>query len=253
MTESTGQTSIEKAAEISTVAPAATGGVKPASQFRSKYSTPIPAVAAPLLFEKPSAAPVDFTQTSPAGDPLATTEISPAQNIESQSVRIGLEKENLTATDKPTSFSLKNLAPLDGRGTVFLKNNRPSKNPPIRRFKTKKWKPSCPSFADRGEVFYVDLYAGAGPTFHRLSDKGGDTPGYVQRRKETEKQVMNWNVGARAGWLWAGHFALRAGLNYTQVEERLDFYDPKLLQTIIYIDEQTGEERDNGPRRRAHC
>ena len=133
------------------------------------------------------------------------------------------------------STALDNFDQLSGHYFSLLKKEKPAQLPKTRAFKLKKKKPLCPSFADRGEVFFLDFYAGPGMAFHTFSARDSDTPGYVKLREQTESSKFAWTAGARGGWLFAGQFLLRAGLNFTEVDEHLKYYNPKYRKTVVTI------------------
>lgn len=223
---------------------------KAASIASFKKNQPKFAAAQPVFIEKNGAALGNFKPKNLTGSFPSSVKNS-TQSIENQLV------ENFDGTQIPAvgqtfvsekgmdflaskKANLTNFDGLAGRDLSFFENKKSPKTPPFKTFKLKKKKPVCPSFADRGEVFFLDFYAGPGMSFHSLSAADSDSPGYIKRRKETEKSKFAWSAGVRAGWLFASKYLLRTGLQYNHVVETLDFYDPKLQKIIITIDNETG-------------
>lgn len=215
-----------------------------------KKNQPKTAAAKPVFIEKNGTALGNFKPQNLAGS-FPNSVKNSTQSIENQLV------ENFDRTQTPAAAqtfvsekgmdilsskkaSLTNFDELTGRDLSFFENKNRTKTPPFKTFKLKKRKPVCPSFADRGEVFFLDFYAGAGMSFHSLSVRDSDSPGYIKRREETEKSKFAWSAGARAGWLFASKYLLRTGLQYNHVVETLDFYDPKLQTIFITINTETG-------------
>jgi hypothetical protein len=155
------------------------------------------------------------------------------QLIENQTIIIS---EN-TETSVFNHFQKINLTQLSAENKSFFvksqKNTR--QNPPFKMTRIKKRKPTCPSFAARGEAFLLEGFVGPSVAFKTLDLNGSDTPNYLKRRLETENRRASWTAGVRAGWLIDGKFLLRAGLQYTAINERFDFYDPNEVDTFISI------------------
>lgn len=190
---------------------------------------------------------------------LSKAENLASQIVENQSVESNLnekiqtekpvQSEFLNPSETPvlnpsaTRFLLKKWADFDllpaGQAT-FETPEIARPKPPVRIFKSKKRKPECPSFAEHGTAFFLDIYASPDRAVKFLTNHDTDKPGYLADRRNSEKQGFAWSAGARAGVLLGGKYTLRAGLHYSQVHETFEYFDPLDLKFLVETNPTTG-------------
>ena len=89
----------------------------------------------------------------------------------------------------------------------------------------------CPTVQPIKKRKSLDFYIShdyASKTFHLQSDE--NLP-YKNLRKDTEKSLYSYSIGARVGFEIANNWTLQSGLNYSQINERLQYIDPESNQT----------------------
>jgi hypothetical protein len=154
------------------------------------------------------------------------------QLIENQSI-VTIEDSELTTYNNLKKVNLAKL--FSENKPLFVKSQKATRQlPPYKMTRIKKRKPTCPSFAARGEAFMLEGFAGPALAIKTLASSD-DTQNYLQNRRETESNRASWKAGLRAGWLIDGKFLLRAGINYTAINERFNYYDPNEVDTFISI------------------
>ena len=81
---------------------------------------------------------------------------------------------------------------------------------------------------------YIDVLAGPEYANRTLVDKSGDLAGYAMIRDSTESSRLGFSSTVRASMVLANGLALRSGVAYTQINERLDLFDGTTTDIEIY-------------------
>lgn len=80
----------------------------------------------------------------------------------------------------------------------------------------------CAAFTDKKVRLYFDLLASPDFAFRKIQPRTGDFEKYAETRKATEAARFNYSVGARLSAVTKGGMALRAGINYSEINERFE-------------------------------
>jgi hypothetical protein len=96
--------------------------------------------------------------------------------------------------------------------------------------------PGCPSIEKdaAGNKAYVEIYAGPDVAFRNLSDTGNST--YLQKRKESTSFTSAYSAGLRYTQVFSNGMSIRAGINYSQINEKFTYVQGNLVQVTYIID-----------------
>lgn len=96
--------------------------------------------------------------------------------------------------------------------------------------------PDCPSMEKdaSGNKKYLEIYAGPDYAFRSLSDTGNSA--YLQKRKESTKFSSAYSAGIRYTKVFNNSMSVRAGVNYSQINEKFKFTQGNLVQVTYIID-----------------
>lgn len=116
----------------------------------------------------------------------------------------------------------------------LISAKRKAKNPLSLTFQQIVFLPDCPSVEKNaaGNKKYIELYAGPDYTFRSLSDTGSSE--YLKRRKESTRFSSAYSAGFRYTRVFNNSMSVRAGVNYSQINEKFTFTQGSLVQ-ITYI------------------
>lgn len=94
--------------------------------------------------------------------------------------------------------------------------------------------PDCPSIEKNaaGNKKYIEAYAGPDYAIRILSDTGNSE--YLKRRKESTKFSSAFSAGLRYTRVFSNSMSVRAGINYSQINEKFTFSQGNVVQ-ITYI------------------
>ena len=111
--------------------------------------------------------------------------------------------------------------------------------------------PGCPTFEKdaAGNKKYISIYGGPDFAFRSLTDTGNSA--YLQKRKESSKVSSAYSAGINYTRVFNNSMSLRAGLNYSQINEKFSFLQGRLVQVIYIIDangDTTGSYTTSGTR-----
>jgi hypothetical protein len=82
--------------------------------------------------------------------------------------------------------------------------------------------------------FYIDVLAGLAYANRTLVDKNDDLAGYAAIRDSTETSRLGFSSTVRASLVLANGIALRSGVAYSQINEKLDLFDGTTTDIDIY-------------------
>ncbi len=80
----------------------------------------------------------------------------------------------------------------------------------------------CAAFSDHKVRFYFDVLASPDVAFRNIQATTSDFESYAATRKETEAARYNYSLGARFSAVSNSGMALRAGINYSEINERFE-------------------------------
>lgn len=80
----------------------------------------------------------------------------------------------------------------------------------------------CAAFSDQKVRFYFDVLASPDIAFRNIKAITSDFESYAATRKETEAGRYNYSLGARLSAVSNSGLALRAGINYSEINERFE-------------------------------
>ncbi|MDX1407016.1 MAG: hypothetical protein R3330_02755, partial [Saprospiraceae bacterium] len=95
----------------------------------------------------------------------------------------------------------------------------------------------CYSFGKRGlGHFEIDIYSGPSFATKSMTSRSEGVRDYILSRDTTEFNRLGFHIGARAAYHHPSGFFARAGIQYTQLNERFDYENGSSTQTIITTD-----------------
>lgn len=159
-----------------------------------------------------------------------TEETAPMANTESNSDFVNEEK----FAQKDQSNRLLFQSPLKISAVLsesFLQN-RNSVNVKV---------PGCPTVeeAAAGNKKYFEVYAGPDFTLRNFKDTSQSV--YLQQRKASTKVSFAYSAGIRYSRVFNNGMSIKAGLNYSQINEKFSFVQNNLIQVTYVIDPNTGD------------
>lgn len=100
--------------------------------------------------------------------------------------------------------------------------------------------PGCPSIEKdaSGNKRYFEFYAGPDYAFRSLHDTGNSA--YLQKRKESTQFKSGFSAGVRYTKVFNNAMSVRAGVNYSQINEKFTFNQGNLVQ-VTYIINNNGD------------
>ncbi|MGG9970638.1 outer membrane beta-barrel protein [Ferruginibacter sp. SUN002] len=116
------------------------------------------------------------------------------------------------------------------RATTFLQNRKfPNVTVP------------CPTVEDgaAGDKTYIEVYAGPDFTIRNFTDTTQSE--YLAKRKASTKVSSAYSAGIRIGKVFKNGVSVKAGLNYSQINEKFTFVQNNLVQVTYIIDPNTGD------------
>ncbi len=108
------------------------------------------------------------------------------------------------------------------------------------RFNAVVFLPGCPGVEKdaSGNKRYFEFYAGPDYAFRSLQDTGNSA--YLQKRKESTKFKSAFSAGVRYTKVFNNSMSVRAGVNYSQINEKFTFNQGNLVQ-VTYIINNNGD------------
>ena len=100
--------------------------------------------------------------------------------------------------------------------------------------------PDCPSLEKdaAGNKKYFEFYAGPDYAIRSLHDTGNSA--YLQKRKESTKFKSGFSAGVRYTKVFNNSMSVRAGVNYSQINEKFTFNQGNVIQ-VTYIINNNGD------------
>ena len=100
--------------------------------------------------------------------------------------------------------------------------------------------PGCPTFEKdaAGNKKYLEIYAGPDYAFRSLTDTANSE--YLRRRKESTKFSSAFSAGIRYTRVFSNSMSVRAGFNYSQINEKFKFKQGNIVQ-VVYIINASGD------------
>ncbi len=123
---------------------------------------------------------------------------------------------------------------------AMMTAKKKAKNPLALTFQQIAFLPDCPSFEKNasGNKKYLEIYAGPDYAFRSFSDTGNSE--YLRRRKESTRFSSAFSAGVRYTRVFSNSMSVRAGFNYSQINEKFTFTQGNLVQ-ITYIIGSNGD------------
>lgn len=100
--------------------------------------------------------------------------------------------------------------------------------------------PGCPTIEKNaaGNKTYIEVYGGPDYAFRSLSDTGNSV--YLQKRKESTKFSSAFSAGFRYTKVFSNGVSVRAGINYSQINEKFTYSEGNIVQ-VVYIINAAGD------------
>ena len=98
--------------------------------------------------------------------------------------------------------------------------------------------PDCPTLEQNaaGNKTYWELYAGPDKAFENYKSYGDTaSTNYLARRKASTKFASAFSAGARYTKVFNNGTSVRAGINYTQVNEKFQYFNPNEIKFVTVI------------------
>ena len=89
-----------------------------------------------------------------------------------------------------------------------------------------------------GNKQYVEIYGGPDYIFRDISDASGSA--YLEQRKATTKMLFSYSAGARYTRVFGSGMSLRAGINYSRINEAFKLLKGHVTQNV-YITDASGD------------
>ena len=101
--------------------------------------------------------------------------------------------------------------------------------------------PGCPTIEKNtiGNKKYIEFYAGPDFTLRSFSDTPNSN--FLTRRKESTQILSAYSAGVRFTKVFNNGLNVRAGLNYSQINEKFTFVQNNLIQVTYIIDPVSGD------------
>jgi len=99
--------------------------------------------------------------------------------------------------------------------------------------------PECPPFTRlSSNQLLVEFYYGNNVPIRSFSARNSEVRDYAIARKNTESILYSFSGGVRLAYLTSNNYGIKAGVNYTQINEQFAYIDPDAYQsrTVITID-----------------
>ncbi|MFN7116988.1 MAG: hypothetical protein ACK4TA_09335 [Saprospiraceae bacterium] len=156
-------------------------------------------------------------------------------SIENQEV-ISLNEQLSTTLESWTKEGV--LTPAAAAVSTFQLSTLPITLYQIRHSNKLSFDPSkCAAFSNQNKLrLYFDVLASPDFTFRNIKATSGDYETYAANRKETEAARYNYSIGARLSAVSNSGLALRAGLNYSEINERFELANENETRIIITYD-----------------
>ncbi len=85
-----------------------------------------------------------------------------------------------------------------------------------------------------GNKDYIEIYAGPDLAFRTYSDTGNSA--YLNKRKESTQLSGAFSAGVRYTRVFNNAMSVRVGINYSQVNERFEYVQGNIIQTVYVLD-----------------
>jgi hypothetical protein len=121
----------------------------------------------------------------------------------------------------------------------YTEKRKAVKQEPL-RFNPVIFLPDCPALEKdaAGNKKYFEFYAGADYAFRSLQDTANSV--YLQKRKESTKFKSGFSAGIRYTRVFNNSMSVRAGVNYSQINEKFTFNQGNIIQ-VTYIINNNGD------------
>ncbi len=112
-------------------------------------------------------------------------------------------------------------------------------------------KDNCLSdFSSSRRGIFAEVYFGNDFPIRKLVAREPAFENLAAARRESEKPLYSFSIGARLGFSIAKNFMLFTGVNYSQINEKFDYVDPessqtKVIKTTLYIKDGMGNIKDS--------
>jgi hypothetical protein len=112
-------------------------------------------------------------------------------------------------------------------------------------------KDNCLSdFSSSRKGIFAEVYFGNDFPIRKLTAREPAFENLAAARRESEKPLYSYSIGARLGFSIAKNFTLFTGVNYSQINEKFDYVDPessqtKVIKTTLYIKDGMGNIKDS--------
>ena len=112
-------------------------------------------------------------------------------------------------------------------------------------------KDNCLSdFSSSRRGIFAELYFGNDFPIRKLVAREPAFENLAAARRDSEKPLYSFSIGARLGFFIAKDFMLYTGVNYSQINEKFDYVDPessqtKIIKTTLYIKDGMGNIKDS--------
>lgn len=132
---------------------------------------------------------------------------------------------------------------LPGRLTFMMQKysvNKKERKTAVLSFSPIIFSPGCPSIEKNasGNKQYFEFYGGPDYAIKSLSDTGNSA--YLQKRKESTAFRSAFSIGVRYTKVFNNSMSIRAGINYSQINEKFKYSEGNIIQ-VTYIINASGD------------
>jgi hypothetical protein len=96
----------------------------------------------------------------------------------------------------------------------------------------------CPTFVRKENLSFFEVYFSNDYSLRNLKAIGNESQTYLEKRENTELPYISYSMGARFGIGWRSGIAFKTGFNFSQINEKFNYVDPKAVKvkTITITD-----------------
>jgi hypothetical protein len=182
-----------------------------------------------------NAAPISMS-AKPSGDILMPAGILPGKHSTKQTTG----SINVQIISPAQDESLEEEYTLTVLPSEFEKPSSRIPKPALRKINMPALPIPCPTAEDNaaGNKRYFEVYGSADKAFRSFSDTGNSS--YLQTRKQTTSEVLSFSAGIRYTRVFNNGMSVRAGLNYSQINEKFTYNNGHVVQ-MVYILNSNGD------------
>jgi len=167
----------------------------------------------------------NFSKPSPGKTKIKSTDVNDSKNVDINNGDESITQNNkeVTNTILFSPFKLSNARNLSGTKILNSQNVK---------------LPDCPKIESNaaGNKMYWEIYAGPDHAYENYKSYGDTASNnYLEKRKASTKFASAFSAGVRYTKVFNNGTSVRAGVNYTQVNEKFLYFNPNEIKNVTVI------------------